>query len=120
MHVLSEEDGAGRDVVLRFVSGEKKKKPGPFKQNGTERLRGRLTGPRAEHLPGCQEFGFALGGTSRTPSPPIPFPVCGEGQTVFKIQQMGSGRALKTVSLRYDVCVAKVAAHSSSLSPFPV
>lgn len=74
-------------MKVRFKEKGKKKKSSPFRQNGTERLRDRLTGPHAAHLPGCQEFRFTLGGTS--PSAAIS---C-EGQTAFTVQRMRSSRA---------------------------
>lgn len=64
-----------------------KKKSSPFRQNGTERLRDRLTGPHAAHLPGCQEFRFTLGGTSPSTA------ISREGQTAFPVQRMRSSRA---------------------------
>lgn len=67
--------------------GKGKKKSSPFRQNGTERLRDRLTGPHAAHLPGCQEFRFTLGGTS--PSTAISH----EGQTAFTVHRMRSSQA---------------------------
>lgn len=81
--------GRGKKRCGMKVRSEKKKNS-PFKQNGTECLRVRLTGPHAAHLPGCQEFRFTLAGTSRT-HPPTP--ICLEGQTVLKVQQMGSSSA---------------------------
>lgn len=78
-----------------------KKKSSPFRQNGTERLRDRLTGPHAAHLPGCQEFRFTLGGTSPSAA------ISREGQTAFADQANEEQPSARSVSLRYDVCVCQ-------------